>query len=218
MVRAVIFDMDGVISDTQGLHAEVEEELLKEYEVAVSAEEITGGYAGVSDREFFETIFQGHGRPPKEIDVIIEEKWDRMMALAENNVQPIPGVIELIRELKGRGFRLGVASASPMKFIALVLSELGLRGEFDAVTSAEEVERGKPDPEVFLLTAERLGVRPEDCVVIEDAINGMVAAKRAGMKCVGLVKKGGEYPADLVVRGFGGLSIARIEGLLSTPH
>lgn len=209
----MIFDMDGVISDTQGLHAEVEEELLKKYGVTMSADEITEKYAGVSDKEFFERAFKGHRMPPNDITIIIAEKWDEMVALAENNIRPIPGAIELISELKRQKFKLGVASASPVKFIDLVLSKLKLKEEFDVITSGDEVERGKPDPDIFLLTAKKLGVRPKECVVIEDGINGMIAAKRAGMKCVGLVKNEGSYPADLIVNEFKELTIEKIKNL-----
>lgn len=198
-VQAVIFDMDGVISDTQKFHETVEIALLRKHGINVTHEEIES-YTGVSDKEFFEDLFRKHNVYLDGVDAVIREKWDMMLELARTGVEPIPGALELINELKNHDLKLGVASASPPEFIKLVLSELGIENLFDAITSSHEVERGKPEPDVFFLTAERLGVSPENCVVIEDGINGMIAAKKAGMKCVALVKdKTKNYPADLIV-------------------
>jgi beta-phosphoglucomutase family hydrolase len=202
MIKAVIFDMDGVISDTQPLHSKVEEALLREYGVRLPASEITARFAGYSDKQFYEEVFAEHGVTNVNPADAIREVWERKFAAAKGNVKPIPGVENLVRSLKKRGMKLAVASASVPEFIRLVLSELGLEECFDAVTSSVEVEKGKPAPDIFLLAAKKLGVPPKECVVIEDGRNGMVAAKKAGMKCIGLVEKDGDYPADLLIRNF----------------
>ena len=84
---------------------------------------------------------------------------------------------------------LGIASSAPINFIETVLSKLGLKEKFEVITSAEEVKYGKPNPEIFLLAAKKLNVNPQECVVIEDAEGGMTGAKKANMKCIGLVKE-----------------------------
>ena len=187
-IKAVIFDMDGVISDTQKLHASVEEKLLKKYGIELNSDEITEKYAGVPDKEFFEKIFKDY-KVSVDVEKIINEKWKEMINIAKNNIFPIPGIIELVKQLKENRFKLAVASSSPHNFIELVLSELKLEGKFDVIVSAEDVKFGKPNPEIFLLASKNLSVDPSECVVIEDGINGIIAAKRAGMKCILLTRE-----------------------------
>jgi len=213
MIKAIIFDMDGVISDTQRLHASIEISLLKKHGIDISPEELTTNYAGISDKEFFTKIFEVCG-VTTDVKDVIKEKWDKMMPLAVNNILPIPGAIKIINDLKEAGFKLGVASSAPIKFIELVLKELGLKDKFQAVTSVEDVEYSKPNPEIFLLTAKKLNVNPKDCVVIEDAESGMIAAKKAGMKCIGLVNKNDEkYHADLLITSLENLTVEEIINL-----
>ena len=101
------------------------------------------------------------------------------------DLQPIKGIPELLANLKKDGIAIGLASSSEKAFIEMVLEELGIRGYFQAVVSGEEVERSKPEPEIFLRAAELLNVDPADCLVLEDSRHGVEAAKRAGMKCIG---------------------------------
>lgn len=213
MIKAIIFDLDGVISDTNKLHASIEASLLKECGVNVKPEELMKNYAGLSDKEFFKKIFEDYG-VSGDVNAIYENKWDKMMLLAVNNISPIPGAIEIINGLRESGLKLSVGSASPIKFIELVLSELGLKEKFDTITSGEEVKYGKPNPEIFSLTAKRLKVDPRECVVIEDADKGMIAAKKAKMKCIGLVKEEDKkHPADLIVTTLENLTVERIINL-----
>ncbi len=217
-VKAVIFDMDGVISDTQGLQASIVEEILRKHDIEISAEEITAKYAGVTDKEFLKIIFKNFRKELSDLDQIIKEKQEKLMELAKGNISAISGAIELITKLYSQGISLGVASASPTEFIKLVFSELNLNDKFRVITSAEEVKKGKPDPAIFLLTAQKLSVRPETCVVIEDGINGMIAAKKAGMRCIGLVPKKNQetYPADLLVSDLRQVKIEDIIHLFKT--
>lgn len=202
-ITTVIFDMDGVLSDTQHLHAKAESILLSRYGIGLSPEEITRRFAGYSDHEFYTTVFREAGQTV-DIDRVIKEKWEPFLAEAHGNVQAIPGAVETVRRLKTAGYTLGVASASIPDFIALVVDELGIRQEFTALTSGSEVEHGKPAPDIFLLAAQRLKARPEQCVVIEDGVNGMLAAQAAGMTCVAYVQAHlaalhPEYPASVIV-------------------
>lgn len=212
MIKAVIFDMDGVISDTQTLQSKVEEEILKEFRIKLSAEEITRKYGGFSDKEFFEKIFSEYGIEVN-ISKVIQRKWKQVMNLLNGYVTPMPGAKELINELKKHNIKLAVASSSPRKFVELVLSSLGIKDKFDVIISSEDVDdKSKPDPSIFLKTAKILNVAPDDCVVIEDSLNGMLAAKRAGMKCIGLIKSNNcenshkKYPADILVTSLETLS------------
>jgi len=213
MIKAVIFDLDGVISDTNKLHASIEASLLKENGINVKPDELMKNYAGLSDKEFFKKILKDYGISG-DADTLYKEKWERMMPIAANNILPIPGAIKIINDLKERGLKIGISSASPLKFIELVLSKLGLKEKFDAITSGEEVKYGKPNPEIFSLTAKKLKVNSQECLVIEDSDNGMTAAKKAGMKCIGLVKEEAKkHPADLILTTLENLTVEKIINL-----
>ena len=206
--------MDGVVSDTQNLQASVEENLLKKYGIEMTADEITDKYAGVADREWFAMIIKEFNLKV-EIEILINQKWEEILTLVKNNVKEIQGAIELIKNFKTKGFRLAIASASPFEFIDLVLSELNIKNQFEILTSAVEVKQGKPDPQIFLLAVQRLNLKPEECLVIEDGINGMIAAKAAGMKCIGLVavKDKNKYPADLLVTSLKDINLESIQNI-----
>lgn len=213
MIRAVIFDMDGVLSDTQNLAAEVESAVLQTYGVKMAPEEITRKYAGVLDAEFFQELFATH-KIDSDVSEAAENKWEAMRERTKGGVPAISGAIELVELLSKHGLKLAVASSSPPAFIKYVLSSLGIQGKFVVVTSSEEVRYGKPSPDVFLLAAERLGVPPQECVVIEDGINGMIGAKKAGMKCIGLVgNTEGDYPADMLVKDLRDITLEKINML-----
>lgn len=199
MNAAVIFDMDGVLADSQGLHARCERAVLFRYGIELSEAEISRQYGGTTDREFFTAVLSKHGLSI-EYQPLIRAKWQAMLALAPN-IQPIPGASDLVSALRTLGVKLAVASGSPLDFIESTLRACAMRGAFDAVASGEEVRQGKPAPEVFLLAAERLHVSPEQCVVIEDSLSGILAARRAGMKCVAVSHTGevGMHAADRVV-------------------
>jgi len=184
--HAIIFDMDGVLSDTQRLHASVESALFAERGITISPEEITERYAGVADADFFPAVL-GTGLDGATLEWLIREKWTRMMGRSRGAIRPMEGAVELVRALAASGTPLAVASSSPLGFIHHVLHALEIGGCFAVRASADEVPHGKPAPDVFLLAARRLAVEPSRCTVIEDAVAGMQAAARAGMRCIALV-------------------------------
>lgn len=187
MKQAIIFDMDGVISDTQQFHAEVESEILKRFEISMSPDEITYQYAGVSDEEMFAEIFEKHNIVVDDIQAVIFDKWEIMKEIGAGRIVAIPHAIDLIRSFNRNSFKLAVASSSTLSFINYVVDSLSIRDMFDALVSAQEVINGKPAPDIFLKAAERLDVAPTFCVVIEDGRSGMIGAGLAGMKSIGLV-------------------------------
>lgn len=202
MKKAVIFDMDGVVSDTQKFHAEAESLVLKKYGISMAPEDITYRYAGVSDDVMFREIFEENGIKLESADKLIFIKWDLMAQIAKGRIEAIKHAPELIKNLKQDGFKLAIASSSTKNFINNVLNELNLTDYFDALVSSEEVKKGKPAPDIFLLAASRLGAKAEDSVVVEDGKSGMIGAARANMKCIGLIsdmKNKDEYPADKIV-------------------
>lgn len=217
-IEAVIFDMDGVISDTQKYHAKAESRLLKEhFDISLCPEKITERFAGVANKVMFEQILSEND---VEINVdkiteIVSKKWDVMFEILDTDLQAIHFVEQLIDKLRAAQFRLAVASASTPKFINRVIKQLGLLNYFEFLVSASNVENGKPAPDIFLRASSLLGVPPQKCVVIEDGVSGMIGANRAGMKSIGLVseKDKSKYPATLLVQSLEELDIKVIQNI-----
>lgn len=199
MIEAIIFDMDGVISDTQKLHSKVEQEILSRFGINISSEEITKRYSGVKTSEFFDDLLKNTSRSYN-LDQLMEEKWKRMAELGKESIDEIEGAIELVCRLYKTGFKMAVASASNQTYVKNVIQSLKLEKYFEFLVSGDMVAKGKPDPEIFLLAASKLEINPENCLVIEDGVSGMRAAKMGKMKCIGLVKsKNNKYPTKNLI-------------------
>ncbi len=199
MVKAVIFDMDGVISDTQKIHSAIESEILNRYGINLTSDQITDRYAGVRTTQFFKELLD-EKKATYDLKELINEKWKKMKELSEKEVDAIPGSIEFIKDLHKNNIPLAVASSSHFDYVQTVLEKLEIIDMFQVIVSGDQVNKGKPDPESFLLAAKKINTNPEDCLVIEDGKSGMLAAKSAGMKCIGLVNdKHKDYPADILI-------------------
>ena len=199
MIKGIIFDMDGVISDTQKLHSRIESKLLARYGIYMTPVEITEKYSGVKTKDFFHELLKDHD-PKIDLDPLLDEKWSQMEQSASQSVDMIEGSVELIRRLSSQGYPLAVASTSNMNYVQSVLRTLGIIDRFSFIASGDMVLKGKPDPEIFLLAASKIHVDPKKCLVIEDGISGMKAAKSANMKCIGLVSdKNKNYPTKNLV-------------------
>ena len=174
-----IFDLDGTLVKTQKeFHAPAEAAVLAQYGIAVRPEEISRRFAGVHTREVFRQLAPRHD--PQEL---LEEKWRRMQIMAiARSIEPIDYAQKLLRKLHRRGIPMGIASASPLAWIELCMSTIQMDRYISCYASVDEVAKGKPSPDVFLLAAERLECEPRDCIAVEDGEAGVESALAAGMR------------------------------------
>lgn len=182
-MQAFIFDMDGTLADTMPYHQQAWDALLPELGISVDKDEFFRWTAGLTNREIFPRLLN-RAVDGDEVDVLSERKESLYRKLYEPHVAALPGAVRFLQDAKDAGIAMAVGTAAPPKNIELVLDTLDLRALLPVVVGAADVERGKPDPDIFLKAAQRLGVAPADCIVFEDAPAGIEAARRAGMTCV----------------------------------
>ncbi len=179
---AVIFDMDGVLIDSEPIHVEGTRLLLEEHGVTFVPDPEENFY-GRTDREVLRALRLRYSLAATERE--LASAWiAKVVALLSRPLSPLAGVPDVLRLLQRAGVRIALASSSAPAIIAATLSGLGLAGAFELTVSGHDVERGKPAPDIFLEAARRLGLPPADCLVIEDSANGVCAAVAAGSRCV----------------------------------
>ena len=197
MTRAVLWDLDGTLVDSAQFH-------WLSWRDTMAAEGVTITY-----QQFIETFGQkndrilpgwlGQGADAERIRRVSDAKEAEYRRLASvHGLTALPGAASWVRRLHSQGWRQAIASSAPRENVAVMLRALSLAAMFDTIVSAEDVSRGKPDPQVFLAAAERLEVPADRCVVVEDAAAGVEAARRAGIKCIG-VNRNAALDADLAV-------------------
>ncbi len=185
----VIFDMDGVLVDSYHAHFESWQRVAAERGVTYTEKEFAWSF-GRTSREIIKGTWGRGDLDDATIAAIDSRKEALFREIIGRRFPVMDGARELLDALRAAGFRIAVGSSAPPENVALVLDRFGGAHRFDGIVNGMDVHRGKPDPEVFLLAAERAGAAPADCVVIEDARPGIEAARRAGMASVALVSTG----------------------------
>lgn len=212
---AVIWDMDGVLADSGPLHLEAWRRLASERGRGLTDEEFRQTF-GMRNDEIVTRLFGD--LPPACASLLAERKEGYFREAARAHLEARAGARRLLTELGNMGFLQALASSAPTANVELVLDTLGLRDSFQAVVTGADVRKGKPNPEVFLLAADRLGVPPERCVVVEDAVVGVQAAKAANMRCIAVTSTNTRQElrqADLVVDSLDELQPEAFFALLS---
>ncbi|MFH1381666.1 MAG: HAD family phosphatase [Chloroflexota bacterium] len=213
--RAVIWDMDGVLADTAPYHFAAWQTFWQKRGIPFTDEDFKHTFGLRNDgiiRYVLKRVIT-----PAETDEMAKEKEDSFRKLAKGKIQPLPGAVSLVKRLDKAGFKTALASSTPVENIRLVLTSLGIDGCFQAIVSGDEVAEGKPSPQSFLLAAEKLGVRPADCIVIEDAVAGVTAAKRARMRCLAVTNthpRDSLAEADLIVASLEEVTVRDLKQLL----
>jgi beta-phosphoglucomutase len=209
--------MDGVLVDSYHAHLKSWQRVGAEEGRQVTEEEFADQFGRTSREIIAGTWGDGH-YSDDQIARLDDRKEAAFREILAADFLAMPGVRALLQSLDRAGFALGVGSSGPPENVELVLDRLGNRNLWDAVVTGRDVTRGKPDPQVFLIAAERMGVRPTQCAVVEDAPAGIQAAKAAGMASIGMASTGRSRAilseADLVVDSLGDLSREAIRDLI----
>lgn len=182
---AALFDMDGTLVDNMAYHIASWEAFCQRYHLPFSLETYYRQFNGRTSRDVLQLLF---GRPLTDAEVhdFTEEKEELYRELYRPHLRPVTGCIPFLENLKAHGVKLAVATSAPLSNLQFTLDGAGLAPFFEVVVYGAMVKRGKPDPEIYLTTAEKLGVDPARCVVFEDALLGIESARRAGMTVVAL--------------------------------
>ncbi len=219
MLRAILFDFDGVLADSEPIHLAMFQKILSEEGISLSQEDYYEKYLGLDDRGVFEAVFKAQAKalsPQKEGD-LIRRKNQALLAFVKGKSLLLPGAAEFVEKAAEKYF-LAVVSGALKSEIVAILSAAGLVEKFHVIVAADDVSQGKPSPEGFqkafgLLNRDFVPeseiLLPEECLVIEDSPWGIEAAHAAGMKCVGVLTsyaEGRMGGADLVVRDTKSLS------------
>lgn len=201
-IKAVIFDMDGVIIDSEPIHYRVNQRLFKELMLDITEEEYNT-FIGCSNSDMWGTLKDKYGLQEGVENLIAHQIEENINDLHNSNQKPISGIVELLDNLASENIKIGLASSSPMRYIEKVLEELALEKYFMIKVSGEDLENSKPNPDIYLKAASLIGESPEKCLAIEDSYNGVIAVKKAGMKCIGFnnVNSGNQdiSQADIII-------------------
>ena len=211
MIKAIIFDMDGVLVDSEPFHIEIENRQFEMNRLTISDEE-HHKYVGVTAEVMWREIEKRHSLFIPVEELIAQNKAESIRYFAELVEIPVmPGLVDLLEKLRSKKIPLAVASSSFPEIIQLVLEKTGLSKYFEVIVSSQEAGKSKPEPDVFLLAAKRMGINPEDCLVVEDSANGIKAANAAKMSCIAFQGPGAnmrsQKEADIVVRSYGKLAM-----------
>jgi beta-phosphoglucomutase len=191
---AVIWDVDGTLVDTAELHFDAWVELAREIDRPFTRADFAATF-GRRNPEIIRGLFDEHATEARVAEIGERKELKYRGAAMRTGVTLLPGAAELLRGLRAAGWLQAVGSSAPRANLDLILDLTNTRPYFQAVVAMEDTTRGKPDPQVFLTAAEKLGVPPGRCVVFEDAVAGVQAANAAGMKCVA-VRFVGHHPAE----------------------
>ncbi len=225
MLKAVIFDFNGVIANDEPLHLEMFQKVLAEQGIPLFRQEYYSNFLGMDDRDCFKAVLGARKRPADDglVEMLIARKAEYYAQAIKERLVIFPGAAELIKTAAAR-WPLAIASGALRHEIEEIVTTIGVRSCFTAIVSAEDVRHGKPHPEGFQtalarLNRERRGAQalaPADCLVIEDSPWGIKAARAAGMKCLGVTNS---YPADSlsdadhVLSTLEGVPLSMLEGL-----
>lgn len=182
MIDTVIFDMDGVIIDSEPLWEKAEIQLIQKH-----GKTYTNSYRkkiiGLNQKDSVNLLINTFDLNAS-VKEIVEQRKNILIEIYNNELKVFPGIINLLEEVRTKGYKTGLATGSPESVINFVVEKFGLQDFFSVIVSGDSATEGKPSPEIYLTTAEKLGSTPENCIAIEDSVNGVLSVKNAGMYCI----------------------------------
>jgi beta-phosphoglucomutase len=186
-IQAVVFDMDGVLTDSEPLINLAAVAMFREQGLVVQPEDFLP-FVGTGENRYIGGVAEHYGFP-LEIEAAKKRTYEIYLALVPERLHAFPGAVDLVQHCRQAGLKTAVASSADLVKIEANLRQIGLPpAGWDAVVCAEDVVHKKPAPDIFLAAARKLGLRADQCVVVEDAVNGIQAAKAAGMRCVAVAQ------------------------------
>ena len=198
VARAVLWDMDGTLIDSEEFHWISWRNAMANEGIVITREQFRSSFGQRNDSII--PSWLGAAATPERIERISNAKEELYRQLVRTEgMTPLPGVASWLHRLHEQGWLQAIASAAPQANIEIVLEALSDSRFFKGIVSADDVHKGKPDPEVYLIAASRVGASPDRCIVVEDAVAGVEGARSAGMRSIGVSHNGNHLPADVVV-------------------
>jgi len=210
--RAVLWDLDGTLVDSEEFHWQSWHNILAREGLSITREQFLDSF-GMKNDPIMRTWLGAGYTPERSVRLAEAKEADYRRMVAEYGLQPKPWAKEWLTDLQAGGWKQAIVTSAPAANADVMLRALGLLPLFDTIVTADDVSHGKPDPEVFLIAASRLGLAPARCIVVEDAMAGIEGARRAGMKSIG-ISAHVKLPADVYNQSLGFLSADTFERLL----
>jgi beta-phosphoglucomutase family hydrolase len=208
-MKAVIFDLDETLVDNAQNHLSASLTIMKKYGIVFDGN--IGPFVGKRISDFLKEMMKRNKVNKKYFKDIFKQRQGVFLDLVARECNPMPGMKYILDLTKEEGYKMAVASSGSLDYINLCLEKLGIENYFDVVVSGEDLEFGKPHPQTFLVAAQKLGVEPKNCVVLEDANAGVRAAKAAGMKVIAIHYMNNNRTQDLRMADFEVFSLKEIQ-------
>jgi beta-phosphoglucomutase len=185
MLQAVVFDMNGVIVNDERFHQEAWRRYVEKHSIKLTEDDFKHFIFGRTEKEVFEYLFKKE-MTPEEVAQNSDERVDIAIELFKPHLAPTKGLIDFLQTLQTAHIKIGLATSSRKRYLNFILDGLRLRQYFQVIVTAEDITKGKPDPEIYTKTVQRLGAEPHHSIAIEDSLSGIKSAQAAGMKVVAI--------------------------------
>lgn len=213
---AVIFDMDGVIVDSNPFHKKALLQFCQKHGINITEKEMKTSVFGRTNKEWLTDVFGNI--PYEKLKRLEDEKEALFREIYLPYIKPVKGLIEFLEMLKDNRIRIAIATSAPKSNVDFTLSQTGISDYFQTIIDGDSITHSKPHPEIYLTTANKIGVSPDNCVVIEDSLSGIEAAKKAGCKVIGITTthpKSELDHTDFVIENFEQLGIDDLRRIIS---
>lgn len=218
MIKAIIYDMDDLMINSHPAHQKAWRKILSRFNHRSSdlPEKLSAGFIGKRiidiSKEMIDYLKIDIG-----LDEFYKARMEIFLELAPDNIEAMPGLFKSLKLFKNNGLKIALASSGTEQYIKLVLNKFKINDCFSAIVSGDDVTKGKPDPEPYLVACKKLELDPENCLVLEDATNGIESAKTAGCKCIAIINPytlpQDHSQADLILNSLNNLSLEMINSL-----